>query len=227
VNEAFEKLPNFRARQITSMFHSNSRPVKWVPSGVVTTEIAYEEDRESYSDIQIDGKEPVDAPSIADSDYMRSLNKAWSSGDFETISHCVFSELANTDFQRKGTEQSNGMTLVLFGFTGTRSSGCLGVNSKSQITYPAYRGSIKVKPETGEVVHVELEATGIPAAFPLDRAERAVDFGTVWIGETKYFMPTTAYWFGCFRNSYSCFLNRIDFRDDRRFQADSTLLFEK
>ena len=86
---------------------------------------------------------------------------------------------------------------------------------------------MKVRAQTGEVLHVELGATEIPAAFPLDRAERSVDFRTVRIADTEYLLPATAFWFGCFRNSYSCFLNRIDFRDYRRFQADSTLLVGK
>jgi hypothetical protein len=227
VTDAHDKLPNFRARQVTSMFKSFSKPVKWVPDGLVTTEIAYEGDRESYSDIQIDGKQPVDAPETADPDYMRSLNRAWSTGDFETISHCVFSELADSDFRKARTEQSNSGTLVIYEFTGRRSSGCIGVNFKSQITYPAYKGLMKVRAQTGEVLHVELGATEIPAAFPLDRAERSVDFRTVRIADTEYLLPATAFWFGCFRNSYSCFLNRIDFRDYRRFQADSTLLVGK
>jgi hypothetical protein len=227
VNDAFDKLPNFRARQITSLFKSFSKPVKWIPDGVVSAEIAYEGDRESYTDIHIDGKQPIDAPETADPDYMRSLNRAWSTGDFEAISHCVLSELADSDFRKTGTEQSKSGTLATYEFNGRRSSGCIGVNFRSQVAYPAYKGSMKVRAQTGEVLHVELGATEIPAAFPLDRAERSVDFATVRIGDTEYLLPTTAYWFGCFRNSYSCFLNRIDFRDYRRFQADSTLLIGK
>jgi len=173
----------------------------------------------------VNGKQPASAPETGDDDYMRSFNKAWSTGDFKTIAYCIFSELADSDFRSTGTEQSKGETLVDYEFTGRRSSGCIGVNYKSQISYPAYQGSMKVRPQTGEILHVELSATGIPGAFPLDRAERSVDFGAVQIGGKDYLLPTTAYWFGCFRNTYSCFMNRIDFRDYRRFEADSTVLF--
>ena len=78
---------------------------------------------------------------------------------------------------------------------------------------------------THQVLHVELEATEIPAAFPLDRAERSLDLATVTIGASEYRLPSTGYWFGCFRNSYSCFLNRMDFKDYRRFEADSAVAF--
>lgn len=224
VNESFENLPNLRAKQVTSMFRSTSKPVRWIPDGVVTAEIAYEEDRESYTDLKINGKQPMSAPVTVDSDFMRSMDKAWSTGDFKTISHCIFSELADSDFSAAGTERSNGQTLLIYDFHGRRSSACVGINFRSQISYPAFKGSMKVG-QNGEIFHVELEAVDIPAAFPLDRAERSVDFAAVRIGATDYLLPQTAYWFGCFRNTYACFLNRVDFRDYRRFGADSTVKF--
>lgn len=227
VEDQFENLPTLRARQITSMFKSTSKPLKWVPDGVVTDEVAYEDNREAYSGLTLNGKQLPGAPETANSDFMRSMEKAWSTGDFKTISHCVFGELADADFTPAGTTQSNGETLQVFDFRGHRSSGCIGINYRSEIAYPAFKGSMQVRPQTGELLHVELEAAEIPEAFPLDRAERSLDFSVVRIGTSDYLLPKTAYWFGCFRNTYSCFLNRIDFRDYRRFEADSTVQFEK
>jgi hypothetical protein len=225
VNEAFTRLPSFRARQVTSMFHSTDKKVKWVPNGVIAAEVAYEGERETYSEIQVDGKRPSNAPQVADVDYMRSFNNAWSTGDFETLAHCVFAGLEDSDFHKTGTEHSDAGDLVIYEFAGSRASTCVAVLSQSQIAYPSYRGSFKVKPLTQEVVHVELEATDMPKAFPLDRAERSVDFGVVTIGKEQYLLPTTGYWFGCYRNSYSCFLNRVDFHDYRHFSSDSVLRF--
>lgn len=227
VEDQFENLPSLRAKQVTSMFKSTSKPLKWVPDGVVTDEVAYEDDREDYSGLAVNGKPLLTAPATVTSDFMSSMDKAWSTGDFKTLSHCVFSELADADFTPAGTMQSNGETLDVFDFRGHRSSGCIGINFRSEITYPAFKGSMQVRPQTGEILHVELEAVEIPQAFPLDRAERSVDFAAVRIGSAGYLLPKTAYWFGCFRNTYSCFLNRVDFRDYRRFEADSTVQFEK
>lgn len=225
VNEAFGRLPDFRAKEVTRMFHSTDKKVKWVPNGVIAAEVAYEGDHESYSEIELDGKRPANAPSIADADYMRSFNNAWSTGDFESIAHCVFAGLDDSDFHKLDTGHSSEGDLVVYEFAGGRASTCVGVLSQSQVAYPSYRGSFKVKPQTQEVVHVELEATDIPKGYPLDRAERSVDFGRVQIGTEQYLMPTTGYWFGCYRNSYSCFLNRVDFRNYRRFSSDSVLRF--
>jgi hypothetical protein len=225
VNEAFGKLPNFRAKQVTTLFHSNSKAVKWIRDNIVAAEIGFEGQRESYSDIQIDGKRPVNAPPTAYADYMRSLDKAWSAGDFETLSHCVFSELNDSDFHRVRTEHEEGADLVVYEFTQRNPSTCISVQFRSEVVYPAYRGLLKVRAQTREVRHVELEAADMPPAFPLDRAERSADFRTFGIGEEQHLLPATAYWFGCFRNSYSCFLNRLDFSAYRRFEANSTVRF--
>lgn len=225
VNETFDRLPNFRAKQVTSLFHSISKPIKWIPDNVVAAEISYEDERESYGDLHIDGKRPGNAPATADADYMRSLDKAWSTGDFETLSHCVFSELADSDFHKLRTEHSDNGDLVVYDFARGSPSICIGVLFKSEVAYPAYKGQMKINARTLQVVHVELEATNMPVAFPLDRAERSADIEAVEIGGEQYQLPVTAYWFGCFRNSYSCFLNRMDFRDYRVFEANSTVQF--
>jgi len=99
------------------------------------------------------------------------------------------------------------------------------VRSDSQVAYPSFKGSLKVRSATQEVMHVEMEATDMPKGFPLDRAERSVDFGVVRVGPEQYLLPTTGYWFGCYRNSYYCFLNRVDFRDYRHFESDSKVQF--
>jgi hypothetical protein len=226
-DEAFAGLPNFRAKLVTSMFHSNTKKVKWIPNGVIASEVAYEGDNELYSEIQLNGKRPANAPATGDSEYMRSFNNAWSSGDFETISHCVFSGLEDSDFRKASTESDAEGELAVYEFAGSRASTCVAVRSESQIAYPSYKGSLKVRPRTQDVVHVELEATDMPSGFPLDRAERSVDFGIVHIGAEEYLLPTTGFWFGCYRNSYYCFLNRIDFRDYQHFKSDSIVRFDK
>lgn len=223
VQTAFERLPNFRAKLVTSLFHSTSRRVTWIPAGVISAEVSYEGKDERYSDIEVNGRRPLTAPETADSEYMRSFNNAWSTGDFETISHCVFDGLENADFHAAGIRHKPNGDVALYQFAGSRASTCAAVRAESQVVYPSYKGSLEVDLKSGNVTHVELEATHVPAAFPLDRAERSVDFALVRIGDEQFLLPATGYWFGCYRNSYYCFLNRLDFRDYQHFETNSQL----
>lgn len=225
VMDSVAGLPNLRSKQVTSLFHSTSRPVKWIPQGVIAAEIAVEDRRESYTHLQINGRRPASAPETADATYVRTLDKAWSTGDFEGIANCVFSELQDTDFRRGGDQSVGDRRIVRYEFAGRRPSACVGVQHRSEVVYPGFKGRLDADPRTGEVVHIELEATDIPSSFPMDRAERSVDFKTFTIGGKPHLLPATAFWFGCFRNSSSCFLNRIDFTDYRRFQAESNVRY--
>ena len=226
-NKALDRLPNFRAKQTTSLFHSNWTPLTWVLYDVVSAEIAYEEGRESYSDIRINSNGSAATPAPADLDqYMRTSGKAWSTGDFSDTLHCVFAGSKDSDFHKIRAEHGDQGDVMVYEFTGLPAMSCVGVIVNSQIVYPAYHGLLKVSAETQEVLHVELEAKDIPFAFPIDRAERSIDFDIVRIGEEQYLLPVTAYWFGCYQESYSCFLNRIDFRGYRRFETKSIIRFE-
>jgi hypothetical protein len=227
VDQAFDELPNLRSTQVTSLFHSTSKPIRWIPEGVVSAEIEYEDGSEVYSNIRINGRRPPTAPDTADPEYMKSLDKAWSTGDFESIAHCVFSELMEGDFQKPAREHKEGRDIVRYEFNGRRSSGCIGVLYRSEVAYPAYKGMLEADSQTGELLHIEIEATDMPAGFPMDRAERSMTFRKVQVGPKEYLLPATAYWFGCFRNSYSCFLNRIDFRNYRRFESETTVRFDE
>jgi hypothetical protein len=224
--ENLEGLPNLRSKQVTSMFHSTSKKVKWIPDGVVAAEIGFEEGSESYADLRINGRRPSSAPETADVTFLRTLDKAWSTGDFEGIAHCVLSELEDADLRRAGGRTSGGREIIRYDFEGRRPSACIGVQHRSEIVYPAFKGRLDADARTAEVVHVELEAIDIPSGFPIDRAERSVDLKTVQIGDRTYLLPATAYWFGCFRNTSNCFLNRIDFSEYRRFEADSTVRYK-
>jgi hypothetical protein len=226
VDQAFDELPNLRSTQVTSLFHSTSKPIRWIPEGVVSAEIEYEDGSEAYSNIRINGRRPPAAPDTADPEYMRSLDKAWSTGDFESIAHCVFSELTDSDFHAASREHKEGRDVVRYKFDGRRSSGCIGVLYRSEVAYPAYKGVLEADSQTSEILHVEIEAIEMPAGFPMDRAERSMTFRKVQVGAKEHLLPATAYWFGCFRNSYSCFLNRIDFRNYRRFESETTVRFD-
>jgi hypothetical protein len=194
---------------------------------VVAAEMAYDGEREWYSDVRIDGRRPNSLPLMADANNIQhALDKAWSSGEFKTITHCVFSELGDSDFHRAGTESTDAGEVAVYAFAKEGPSTCMSVLFRSQMVYPAYKGILNVYIQTQTVIHIELQAKEMPLDFPLDRAERSSDLSTVGIGDERYLLPTAAYWFGCFRNTFSCFLNRIDFRNYRRFEAKSSIRFD-
>jgi hypothetical protein len=220
-----QALPNFRVRRLTSLFISSTQPIKWMPDAVLTAELSFQGGAEYFEDVKLNGSE-ISTGTGDLGEHLEPMGKAWSSGEFGSVVSCAFSGHGNVDFHFARREQAGKDELLVYEFKGDGHSPCASVRDHSQIVYPPYRGLAKIDAASKEIVHIEIEATDIPSAFPLDRAERSIDFAPTSIGTPEYTLPTKAFWFGCHRASYQCFMNRIDFQNYRHFESDSSVRFE-
>jgi len=219
-------LPNFIVRTITRSFVSSSRPPAWNPNGVVTAEVRYRDGGESQHNVQIDGRsqpEPLHEDDLAD--RIRESGKPGSLGEFGSLLSCVFSPYAMANFRFLRTDQIGTHDVLVYSLSIDRRNSCFGVLAGSQVAYPTWQGSVSVDNSSRDVIRLEMEAIDIPAEFPYDRAERRIDYGRVKIGSADYQMPVDAYWFGCYRGTYQCWMNRIGFQDYRQFKTDSIIRF--
>ena len=88
-----------------------------------------------------------------------------------------------------------------------------------------YHGILEIDGETGEVLHLEYVADHIAKELGFDRAAATVDYSLTDISGRKYLLPS--------RSSMELHgpdqwqRNIIDFRDYRKFSADSTIDFAK
>jgi hypothetical protein len=219
-------LPNFMVRTVTRSFVSSSRPPAWDPNGVVTAEVRYLDGSESQYNVEIDGRlqpEPLREDDLA---YrIRESGKPGSFGEFGGLLSCVFSPYAMANFRFLRMDQVGTHNVVVYSLAIDRRNSCIAILAGSQVAYPTWQGLVSVDNSSRDVVRLEMEATDIPAEFPYDRAERRIDYDRVKIGSGDYEMPVNAYWFGCYRSTYDCWLNRIEFRDYRQFKTESTIRF--
>ena len=72
----------------------------------------------------------------------------------------------------------------------------------------------------------ELSAQNMPRGFPLDQVESAVDYDYVFIGEGKYLLPIHSEALSCGRAASQCSRNVIEFRNYKKFTADTSITFE-
>jgi hypothetical protein len=68
-----------------------------------------------------------------------------------------------------------------------------------------------------------MEAIRIPEDYPMDKIETAVDYEFVKIGQNQYLLPVKSDVLACQRGSTICTHNEINFRNYRRFTAESTI----
>jgi hypothetical protein len=105
------------------------------------------------------------------------------------------------------------------------------MESEGQAYQPGYTGSIWIDKENFRVLRIELSARNLPGGFPMDQVESAVDYDYVSIGEDKYLLPIHSEALSCGRGTSGrgasgCTRNVIEFRNYRKFTADTSITFD-
>jgi hypothetical protein len=100
------------------------------------------------------------------------------------------------------------------------------VYASAESYIPGYRGAIWIDKESSRVLRIEMEALNMPTAFPLDTVESAVDYDFVRIGDDKFLLPVHSEALTCERGTSICSRNVIDFRNYKKFGADSSITFD-
>lgn len=214
-----ESLPNYIAQQFTARFVSVTHTPSWQPQDVVSAEVIYENGRERYRNLAVNGKGTKKS--------MEELGGAWSTGEFGTVLLDLFSPATAADFRRRQDASIAGRPAVVYDFTVNQPHSHWIVKVPSQSVRPAYAGTIWVDKDTAHVLRIEMQARRMPSAFPLDTVESAVDYQFVRIAAREYLLPVRAETLSCIRGTNNCSKNQIDFRNYHKYVGESTIVFDK
>ena len=211
-------LPNFFCRQVTTRYEAENPRNGWDARDTITADLAYENGAESYKNIRVGNSAPKNS--------MEEVGGNWSTGEFATLVDALFDPGTATTFRRIGEDAIQGRSAYSFKFEITRERSRWRVTVGGQLYYPAYRGTIWVDRETARVLRFESESRNVPAAFPLNKVEQAVDYGFVRLSTSQPFLlPTVAEVLSCEQDSTRCVRNKIEFRNYRKFGAESEITF--
>jgi hypothetical protein len=214
-----ETLPSYVCKERMARFVNTTRAVSWQPQDVVSVDVVYENGRENYRNLEINGK--------AVKKKMEELSGAWSTGEFGTVLVDLFSPATAADFRHRKDSRSGGRDAYVYDFEVDHEHSHWHVSVPSQSVLPAYRGSVWIDKETGRILRVEMQARHIPQAFPMDKVELATDYEYVRIGEGQFLLPVHAETLSCQRDTDNCSRNTIDFRNYHKYAGEATITFEK
>ena len=217
-NEWVGRLPNFLCEQFTTRYMSDQRPADWHAQDVVSAKVIYEDGRERYENISINGK-----PSKVDP--AKGGEGAWSQGEFGTMLADLFSPMTAARFQTSGDGQVAGLSARIYDFTVDQPHSHWRIIPSGQHYDPAYRGSIWVDKKEARTLRIEEEAVDLPKEFPVDHAEMTIDYDFVAIGTQRVLLPVKAEVLMCQRASPICDRNVIEFRNYHKYGAESTVKF--
>ena len=214
-----ESLPSYVCKELMTRYQSETHTPNWRPLDVVSMALVYEDGRESYRDLAINGK-PVKK-------NIEDLQGSWSTGEFGTVLADVFSPATAADFEYRRESRIGGRTALLYDFKVEREHSHWRIMVASQLVTPSYKGSVWIDKETSRVLRIEMQTTHMPEAFPSDKVESATDYEFVRIGERQFLLPVHAETLSCQRDSDLCSRNTIDFRNYHKYSGESTITFDK
>lgn len=213
-----QELPNFFAKQMTTRYMTENVRQGWQAQDVITADVAYEDGRESYKNIRI-GNKPTNKS-------MEDLPGTRSSGEFATLLIQVMEPGAGTTFRRTGNDTVRGRPSYTYKFDVTRTNSHWRVESPSQLYYPAFGGTVWIDKETSRVLRIEQDARKIPPLFPFDTIETTADYDYVRLETQSFLLPVESEVLSCQRGSSICSRNKIEFRNYRKFGAESDITFD-
>ena len=213
------KLPNFICQEFMARFARDSNVRGWQSLDVVSAEIIYDAGQESYRNLKINDR-PTEKK-------MEELSGSWSTGEFATTLKDLFHPNTRARFRFGEEAKIAGLPARIYDFDVEKVNSHWIVQMGSQQLAPSYKGSVWIDKETGRVLRIEMQARDMPGGFPMDTVESAVDYSFVRIGGESVLLPVHAESLGCQRGTNSCSRNIIDFRNYRKYSADSKIIFDQ
>jgi hypothetical protein len=215
-----DTLPNYIVKQYTTRYQTDTargNRTSWQALDVVTADVVSENGKESYKNILVNGK-PTKGK-IEDTG-------SWSTGEFSTILLNLLNPGTDADFHGKRSSTIVNRQAWRYDYTVEQANSNWQVIAASQTYKPAYSGAIWIDKQTSRVLRIEMASKGMPAGFPLDTVESAVDYDFVLIGDQKFLLPVHSEALSCMRGSADCTRNTIDFRNYKKFGADTSITFD-
>ncbi len=206
-------------QQFTARFVSTTHDISWQAQDIVSTDVVYENGRESYRNLKINDK-PIKKG-------QEQETGAWSTGEFGTLLRDIFSPATAADFHFRKDSTVAGKSAGLYDFKVEHQNSHWHVQVASQSVFPAYKGSVWIDKNNGRVLRIEMQARTIPSEFPLDTVETVADYEYVRIGGTQEFLlPVHSESLSCQRGSNYCTRNAIDFRNYRKYSGEAVITFD-
>lgn len=209
-------LPDFLCEQWTWRYSADSRPIRWKLRDRVEAEVLYLNGREDYRNVRVNGRPLRRGRSPEQSG-------SWSTGEFGTIQLDVMSHSTNAQFRYVEKSVVGRRAARKYAYTVEQATSHWKVSYGGYEIRPAYKGAVWIDEENQRVLRVEMQARQIPPDYPMHVVEMTVDYGMVRIAAQDYLLTVRAGNLACKRDSLSCIRNDTEFRNYRKFTADSNV----
>lgn len=211
-------LPDYLVEQVTTRFSSFNNEASWNTIDVITAEVASVRGKEEYRNIRVNGQPSTLPP---------EKSGTWTTGEFVVTLQDILSPATAAVFHNAGEDRVGSRRARVYDFSVTpENSHWVLVSEDGRQLRPPYKGQIWIDSETRRVLRIEQRAVSIPNTFPQDKAECTIEYGFVNIGDARVLLPARAESRGCRRGTVNCSKNVTEFKNYRKFAAESSIKFD-
>ncbi len=210
-------LPDFLCTQVTRRFYDPSGLEYWVSADTITAKLSYFQRKEEKKVLFVNNQ-------YKDIDWEK-LGGASSTGEFGDMLREIFERDTEATFQweRWGKLRSKRTHVIRYNVQQSHSKWAI-VYEKSMTIRPAYTGLIYADASNGMIIRVTLEALDMPASFPVQVARNQLDYDYTEISGSTFLLPLRAE--VRMREGRLLIRNDIEFRNYRKFGADTSITFD-
>lgn len=220
-------LPDFICTQVTRRYAAPTPGTRyggaagsdptWYLQDTLTIKLSYFEQKEDYKLILVNN-------SMTNQDY-KTLGGATTTGDFGSMMREIFEPATQAHFEWDHWATLRGRRTLVFSYrvAQSRSQWHINYDRKMDIV-PAYHGLIYVDKDTHMVTRVTLNASDVPPAFPIKRAETVLDYDYQDISGHTFLLPLKAS--TIMASSEYLTKNDEEFRVYRKYSTESDIKYE-
>jgi len=212
-----DRLPNFRCTQETHRFTAHLKtPDQLKEADSFKDDLVYEDGRERYRRIEINGVKAENAP--VENQGIHSRN------EFGSLLRGLFDPDATASYKWAGRAMAMGVLCQVFDVEMSKAKSNFVLNYGGRREPTGYTGRVFIDEETGMVRRLTIEGVGLPKDFGLQSPALSLDYGMVKIGKDDYLLPLRSML--QLRHAKAFVRNETVFRAYRKFDADSEIKFQ-
>jgi hypothetical protein len=204
-------MPNFTCEQKTSRYFGDQS------ADVVTANLTYEDGRESYQNIKLNGRPITDAKLLSPG--------TWSTGQFASDVRDIFDTSNPISFQFVGESKLDGRRVLTFQYQVAHQDVPMWrLHVQDQVLAPPYNGQLRIDEDHGILLQLQLAATKLSETFPMSSADLQIDYEDVLFADgTSFVLPLKSE-----VNSYDHKgrhnRNVLEFRNCHKFRATARIV---
>lgn len=211
-------LPNFLCIQVTEQFHAGKSTAHWHRGDTLTAKLVFNQGREERS-LELVNDRPV-----------KSGGRQWrtpltTEGEFGMLLDSILGPASAATFSWRGWDTVRGRRVAVFDYSIDQEHSTLSL-SLSDLAHAVvpYRGTLYADPANGAIWRITNIVTDIPPSVETKSISTAIEYEETSIGSATYLLPAKAS-IMLFTGS-SNIRNEIEFKNYRKFEADSTITFK-